>query len=242
MYNIEIIVLTCDKYIDTRVKSIQNSYGIGINIKFLTDSSNYKDNSIIGYDTPKTYDGIQDKYYNFFKNYDFSNYDYYFFVDDDTFVNKKNLQSLNLPPSEEKFCICRICKLNEDATDYHGNYTGYPLYKISGKNSYLPLDYPSGGSGFIISKTVCIEIQNYLKNNDYNLIEKSGHSDVTIGFWMRSVGVKIIPSDEFWWEKPENLVNQKYHIFDSNTEKKAITFHYVNEFQMKEYDKRYNQV
>ncbi len=242
MNNLEVIVLTCDKYIETRVKSIQESYAIGMNIKFLTDSSTHTDESIIGYDTPKTYGGIQDKYYNFFKNYDFSNFDYYFFVDDDTFINKNNLSILSLPNPEEKFCVCRICKLNPDATDFHGNYTGYPLHTISGRNSQLPLTYPSGGSGFILSKSACIGVQEYLKNTDFNLIEKSGHSDVTIGFWMRSSGVNVGLCDNFWWEKPENLFDQQFWPFDSDSESKAITFHYVNEEKMYEYNKKYNQI
>jgi hypothetical protein len=240
--NINLIVLTCDKYLDTRVKSIKETFGQELKMTYLTDSSIFNDGEIVGFDTPQNYSGIQAKYYNFFLNYDFSNSDYFFFIDDDTFVIKKNLFSLDLPSFDESFCLSRICRLNPDATDYHGNYTGYPLHTIVGQNSELPLDYPSGGSGFIMSKTACLNVQNYLKNTDVNIVQRSGHSDVTVGFWMRSSGVKVILCDQFWWEKPENLFGQEFWPFNEDSESKAVTFHYVNESLMSDFNKKYNLV
>lgn len=238
--NINFIVLTCDKYLDTRVKSIRETFGKGMKMTYLTDSSKYNDGEIVGYDTPQDYSGIQAKYYSLFINFDFSDSDYFFFIDDDTFVVKNNLYNLELPSPNDSFCYSRICRLNKDATDYHGNYTGYPLHTIVGQNSDLPLDYPSGGSGFIMSKSACISIQNYLKSTDVNLVQRSGHSDVTVGFWMRSSGVSVVLCDYLWWEKPENLFDQQFWPFDKESESKAITFHYVNESLMDEYNKKYN--
>ena len=240
---INLIVLTCDKYLDTRVKSIRDSFGKGLKMTYLTDSSKYNDGEVIGYDTPQNYSGIQAKYYNLFSNFDFSDSDYFFFIDDDTFVVKNNLFNLELPHPDENFCYARICRLNKDATDIEGNYTGYPLHTIFGLGSELPLDYPSGGSGFIMSKSACLSIQNYLKNTDPNVLQRSGHSDVTVGFWMRSAGVDVIKCDYLWWEKPEHLLarlGQQFHPFNEESESKAITFHYVNESLMLDFDKKYN--
>lgn len=89
---------------------------------------------------------------------------------------------MNLPRKDKKFCIHRICYLDQDAKDYHGYYTGYPLNKITGIGTELPIMYPSGGSGFILSKSACIAIQGFLKSITDEQIPRSGHSDVTIGF------------------------------------------------------------
>ena len=38
---------------------------------YLTDSSKYNSNNIVGYDTEQSYDGIQDKYISFFNSFAF---------------------------------------------------------------------------------------------------------------------------------------------------------------------------
>lgn len=227
-----VVVLTCDLYLNTRVKSIQNSWGKKLNTIFLTDSENTQ-KDIIGYNTPKNYDGIQDKYLNFFNKYNFENYDYYFFVDDDTFINTKNLESLALPSPENNFAYIRKLVLNADGTDKDGNYTGYPMYKLRGLNINLPLIHPSGGAGYILSKKTVLEIKKYLKFAG-NTVSLSGHSDVTLGFWLRNVGAKLIFSEDLWWEKPDQC---KPFGFD---EKTFLTLHYVDVDLMEEYNQKYN--
>jgi hypothetical protein len=230
------VVLTCDTYISDRVESIKNSWGKTINVVYLTDSNTNEPN-LIGYDTPKNYDGIQEKYYNFLLQYDFTKYKYFFFLDDDTFVNLKNLELLDLPDHNELFCIGRELHLNGDRTDKWGNDTGYPMFKLKNKGSELPLIYPSGGSGFILSKVSVIKIQEYL-NSVKNDRPISGHSDVSIGFWMRNCGIKFISSNQFWWNTPENLITNIWEKFiDDGT---FITFHYVNPELMKTYHEKYN--
>lgn len=231
------VILSCDKYITTRVDGIKNSWGKNVNTVFLVDSLT-DDESLLGYNTPKTYDGIQDKYYNFFLNYDFTNKDYYFFVDDDTFVNLKELQKLTLPNSNELFCMGRELHLNPNGTDKWGNNTGYPMIKIKGDNTTLPLIYPSGGSGFIVSKQSCIKIQNYLKLIGNNK-PISGHSDVTFGFWFRNTEGRFISSQLFWWDTPDKLINNPWEKFTMSDN--FLTYHYVNEKLMVFFNTKYNK-
>ncbi len=231
------VVLSCDKYINTRVEGIKNSWGKNLNKLFLVDTST-NINELIGYDTPQTYDGIQDKYYNFFLNYDFTKYDYYFFVDDDTFVNLTEFNNLKLPNKDELYCIGRELHLNPNGSDKWGNNTGYPMQKIKGNNTNLPLVYPSGGAGFITTQKSCIEIQSYLKNIGDNK-PISGHSDVTFGFWFRNIGGEFIPSQLFWWSTPDKLINNKWEKFTMSDE--FITYHYVNESLMNFFNKKYNK-
>lgn len=231
------IVLTCDKYINDRVESIKNSWGKNVNVVYLTDS-NINEQNFIGYDTPKNYDGIQEKYYNFLLKYDFTKHKYFFFLDDDTFVNLKNLKLLDLPEYNELFCIGRELHLNKDRTDKWGNDTGYPMHKLKNKGSELPLIYPSGGSGFILSKSSVIKIQEYL-----NLVKNerpiSGHSDVSVGFWIRNCNIKFISSNQFWWDVPEKLLLNTWEKFNSYDN--FITFHYVNPELMKIFNEKYNK-
>jgi hypothetical protein len=235
MNNIEFIVLTCDKYLDTRVLSIKKSWGLEQNIKFLTDSKS-KNFEIIGFNTQKNYNGIFDKYVEFFKTYNFRNYDYYFFTDDDTFVNLTNLKKLELPPKETPFCVGRMLCLNPDGTDLWGNQTGTNISQINGENTNLPLYYPSGGSGFIISQKGCLLLQEYL--NSSNNIPYCRFGDVSLGFWLRNSNVKFIPNSNFWWDTHENLSNNSWEEYISD--KDVITFHYVGEKLMFEYHRKYN--
>jgi hypothetical protein len=230
------IVLTCDKYLNNRVESIKKSWGTKTNVIYLTDSKTSQAN-IVGYNTPLNYDGIQEKYYQFFLNFDFSNFKYFFFLDDDTFVNLKNLQKINIPNHDEMFCVGRELHLNIDGKDKWGNYTGYPMSKIKNKGTELPLIYPSGGSGFILSKSAVLKIQEYLQTLNENR-PISGHSDVSIGFWMRNCQVQFIPSNLFWWDVPEKLINNTSEKFDNDND--FITYHYVDHNRMIEYHKKYN--
>lgn len=235
MKNIEFVVLSCDAYITTRVRAIRESWAIGENVKYLVDSQSDLED-VIGYNTQKNYSGIYEKYLNFFKTYNFNNYDYYFFTDDDTFVNKTNLNKLNLPPKDELFCMGRILCLNPDGTDCWGNQTGADLSQIKGNKVTLPLHYLSGGSGFILSKSSCIEVQKYLLN--CNDPPKSKYGDVSIGFWMRNSKVRLIKNENFWWSTHEKLLGNSWETYTSD--ENVITFHYVNEETMLRYDKKYN--
>ena len=237
--NLQFVVLTCDSYLDSRVVDLRNTFLSNQNRVFLSDTISHLED-VVGYNTPKNYDGIQDKYIQFFKNYDFSKFEYYFFIDDDTFVNVSNLQKLKLPDSSEKHCIYRLCYLSERGLDYHGNNTGYPIFKI--KNASLPVYHPSGGSGFILTKECCLKLQSYLNNLEYNKIPISGHSDVTIGFWLRECNVNMIPNGQLWWTKPEELYTNKDWPFNEQSEKEFITFHYIKDELVHEYQKKYNQI
>lgn len=236
MKNIEFIILSCDKYLTTRVSSIRETWGYNQNIKFLTDSKSDL-NDVIGYDTPQNYEGILEKYKSFFINYDFSKYDYFFFTDDDTFVNLKNLNKLQLPNPETPFGLVRLLCLNPNGTDMWGNYTGADLTSIKGENTDLPLYYPSGGSGFILSKTSCLLVQNYLKS--CKNIPSSLYSDTSVGFWLRNCNVNLISSQQLWWDTHDNLIKNSWEKYNSDND--IITFHYVNPDLMRQYNQKYNQ-
>ncbi len=247
------VILTCDNYLSTRVKSQRETFLANQKRIFLTDSSNLNIDDVIGYDTPKNYDGIQRKYYEFFRNYSFDD-EYYFFIDDDTFVITDRIKNLYLKSPDEKFCIFRQAYLDQNGLDLFGNYTGYPMYKISGIGCQLPISYPSGGSGFIISRAACRSIKEFVNKTTFEQIAKSGHSDVTIGFWLRYCEVEMIKNTNFWFNTPDYLlsncigyernefISRNGWFFSEEEKSTAITFHYVNEEKMHEYNKIFNQL
>lgn len=234
------VILSCSKNLDTRADSILNTWAKHLNKVILSDSPKKMDEFIIGYNTSQSYQGIQDKYINFFKNFDFTRAKYFFFVDDDTFVNIRNFKKLKLPKENKYFCICRRLYLSESGLDLNGRDTGYPLQSITGKDSFLPLSHPSGGSGFILSQSSCFAIQSYLRDESLEDTIKSAHGDVSIGFWARKNKIKLIHCDRLWWSKPEVLRTDNFSKFTERSEQRAVTFHYLSPNEMYLFHKKLN--
>lgn len=232
---IKFITLTCEKYHNTRVSKIRETWGSHQDISFLSDMNVGDD--IIGYDyLPKGYENIHYKYSEFFRNYSNMSYDWYFFTDDDTYVNIGNVEKLleEYNPSDP-ICIGICGELNPDATDKDGNYTGFPLHTIRGSGVELPLKYVGGGAGFILSVKSMKVINRYLSELDTDDIPRCYNSDVTIGFWMRGSMINLINTTGFWWTTPNNLGHNDDDI------KNSYTYHYVNEKMMNElYEKLHN--
>lgn len=229
---IKFITLTCEKYHDTRVCCIRETWGENQDITFLSDVNS--GNDILGYEyLPKGYENISHKYFEFIRKYENFDYDWYFFTDDDTFVNvdnvKKLLENFN---TEDNICIGHEGALNIDGTDMDGNQTGFPIYTISGEGSWLPIRYVSGGAGFILSKKSMRIICDYAKKCENPA--KSYNSDVTFGFWMRNVNIKIVDVVGFWWTNPSDLRHNESEINES------FTYHYVNIENMQKLKKTQN--
>lgn len=223
---IKFITLTCEKYHNTRVSKIKETWGKDQDVIFLSDMNVGDD--IIGYDyLPKGYENIHYKYSEFFRKYSDMSYDWYFFTDDDTYVNVNNIKILlDKYISNDPICIGVYGKLNPDATDKDGNYTGFPLNTIQGSETSLPLTYPSGGAGFILSVESMRVINKYL--NSVDDIPRCYSSDVTIGFWIRNSGISPVNMYGFWWTNPVELKH------DDESISKSYTYHYVSEKMMDE--------
>jgi hypothetical protein len=101
--NTQFIILSCDNYLESRIQVINETWAKDVHKIFLIDSD-LENLDTVGYNTPKNYDGIQEKYIHFFLNYNFENFEYYFFTDDDTFVVLDNLEKEKIPEDKKKFC------------------------------------------------------------------------------------------------------------------------------------------
>jgi len=102
-------------------------------------------------------------------------YDWYCFIDDDTFINTNNLNEyLKKIDSNKTLYIGRLC-LN-----------------------YSTPFYMSGGAGFILSKKTYVDLLQYIKNTDKIDLLQSIYGDLLVGLWITKIkDVEYINNDNF---------------------------------------------
>ena len=211
---------------------ILNTWGKDQELYFLTDSligceEIKQTRPITFFDFPKVirYDILWQRYFLFFKNYDIiDESEWYLFCDDDTFVNFRMLDTITEKwKFNEPVCIGNILKLDEKCNDRDGNYTGFPVASLGGNNCFLPLEYPSGGSGFLLNKNSMKNLMDLIKKTSPNDIARGYNTDVSIGFWLRETNTKLINLRGFWPTTPQKLYHTPEMI------KQSYTYHYVDE-------------
>jgi hypothetical protein len=139
------------------------------------------------------------KYIHFIFNMNID-YDWYIFIDDDTFVYEKRL--LNL-----------LTKYNSD----ENYYIGKELDHI--KNDFCL--YMSGGAGYAISKGLYKLLHKYVKNTGINNSYKHWCDDLCIGIWIQEIAKT---------NKINQLNNNLFHLAEHENDSQltdAITFHKV---------------
>jgi hypothetical protein len=194
-----ISIISTQKYLESRINIIKDTW--------LQDTENYviiSDYNDTSLNTVKvtedtTYESNVIKNFESFKHFynNYSDFDWFLNLDDDTFLNYKNLKSLiNSLSVEDIFMLGRI------------NYGTLP--------DDLSLNYCSGGAGYLFNRKT-LEI---LKDIDmtYN---KSRFADANVGFYCRDNNIPIIDNDLFHQREPS------YYGSDENKIKKSITFHYI---------------
>ena len=196
------IVLTCEKYISTRVKWQNETFFKNVNnqdIYFL--SCKKSGTNIYGWDTEDNYESCPNKYIAFFKNMTI-NYDFFCFIDDDTFINTNNLNEyLKIFDCNRSLYIGKLCK------------------------NYSPPFYMSGGAGFILSKKIYVDLLHYVRNTNDNELFKSIYGDLSIGLWLKNIkDIEYIDNDN------DNRFNSTTHN-ESSDLNKFISFHYLKTFE-----------
>jgi hypothetical protein len=203
------IISTCDKYLDTRVKYQLETMFKNVNkddIFYLTSKPDIEKRQF-GWYSMDDAQNITWKYIHFIYNMNISNYDWYIFIDDDTFVFENRLKNLlNNYNSNENF------------------YIGKELDHI--KDEFCL--YMSGGAGYALSNILYANIVDYIrkigKNEAYypliNLKEQFC-DDLCIGLWIQEIAKN---------NKVHQLNNNLFNLDKHTNEKQltdAITFHKV---------------
>jgi len=203
------VILTCEKYLKTRYHWQKNTFLSKTKYDYVFLSANPDEkNNVIGWYTTDDYASCPIKYLEFFKNYK-SDYDWYFFIDDDTFVFEDRIEPI-------------LKKYNKNDMYYIGS--------ILLQERIL---YMSGGAGFLISNPLYKLISNNL--DKFKIFE---YGDTTIGEiinkFIYEYSISIINIEEFYQDNhlkcgldtlnnalTYHYVNEElfnfYHLISSNT-------------------------
>ena len=184
-----VILHTCIR--PDRHDGIVNSWGKDVDYIFYADCDN-EEKKIIKVSDDFTYSSNEPKHVNVIKYLIENDYQYewFFFCDDDTFVNTKNLES--------NFEIFDKDKIN-----------GSVLEGTWGKDR--DLNYCSGGAGYLINKSLLETISKNITLGD------SGYYDVTLGLCARKLGIKNNHIDKFNSQNPEFYSKENETIKDMFT-------------------------
>jgi Fringe-like len=182
------IILTCELYIPTRAKYLLETSLKNVNpndIYFLSCKSSQP--NVYGWNTADNYESCPLKYVRFFQNMKLD-YDWYYFMDDDTFVFPNRLSTF-------------LQQYNKNDRLYIGNRCTHVEYHL----------YMSGGAGFLLTKSVYFELIDYIKSkNDHELITER-YGDYLMGIWLSNIpNKKIVSIDLFKMirhENDEELIN-----------------------------------
>lgn len=181
-----VILHTCTR--PDRHEGIVNSWGKDVDYIFYADCDN-EEKKIVKVSDDSTYSSNEPKHINVIK-YLIENdyqYDWFFFCDDDTFVNTKRLEN-NL----ENFDVEKI--------------NGYVLKGTWKKD--LTLNYCSGGAGYLIHKTLLTKISETIKTTD------SGYSDVSLGLCAKDLNIEYNHNEDFRSQNPDYYKVDKTLIKD----------------------------
>jgi len=203
------IISTCDKYLQTRVKYQMDIMLKNVNkedIYYLTSKPDIE-NRRFGWNCMDDGKNITWKYIHFIFNMNIPDYDWYIFIDDDTFVFENRLKNL---------------LSNYDSNENY--YIGKELDHI--KNQFCL--YMSGGAGYAISKALYYLITEYVRKigkNEayYPLINLQNQwcDDLCIGLWIQKIAKT---------NKVNQLNNNLFHISEHENESQltdSVTFHKV---------------
>lgn len=218
---IQHFILTCDKNTELQ-DAIRSTYSKDLDsYVFMGDS--FKSDSIAHLGLPVGYQYVPFKLaYCIMSCNSQDEFDFYFFQDDDTYVNidllKKEINDIDMCDDKPQ-CLGRIFR---NYSEREALEQGMPLSSLRGKDCNLPVDYPSGGAGFVLNNCAFKKLREYLRNNpDF---ATAYNSDISIGFWMRNAGdFELIHSEKF---RPDS---EGYKIDTS-----SVTFHHMNSQKLKE--------
>ena len=206
MSNICYIILTCEKYLPTRAKWQRENCFKNFDLNNLYYiSCKPGPNSVYGWNTPDDYQSCPLKYIEFFINMDLD-YDWYVFIDDDTFVfpNRFSTMLSNFDPNKNL-------------------YLGILLEHM------LPFKYMGGGASFTLSKGTYNLVKNYIRKSDINILKKYDgvmiHGDVTMGQWIININKQYTNIVEYI-SLPLKLSSNPHRNDDELINN--CSFHYVN--------------
>ena len=197
------IISTCDKFIETRVKYQWENMLKNVDkndIYYLTSKPNINKRQF-GWNCMDDEKNITWKYIHFINNMNILNYDWYIFIDDDTFVFETRLKNF-------------LSNYNPEDSYYIGKECGHV------KEEFCV--YMSGGAGYAISNKLYKLIYDYVKRTGINNSYKHWCDDLCIGLW-----IDELKKNNNINQLHSNLFHTKLHKNETSLSE-SITFHGVS--------------
>lgn len=159
----------------SRYFTIKNTWGKDVDLLFYSDYEDLEKN-IIKVSNRTDYHSNEEKHINILKflENNHKNYDWFFFCDDDTFVNTK--------------------KLIDNLENFDSRCVNGSVINCWPKD--FTLNYCSGGAGYLIHRSLLDIISKNIR------VLNSGYSDVTLGLFLRDNNIKSINYDWFNTQAP----------------------------------------
>lgn len=187
-----------------RYFNVKETWGENVDCLFYSDHED-KDKNIIKVSNRSDYDSNEEKHINALKfvSNDIKDYEWFFFCDDDTFVNTKKLEDM-LPT-------------------FNSNYVYGSV--INCWPSDKSLTYCSGGAGYLINHKLLSKINLGLKNYE------TGYADVSLGLSLREMNINNInlslfnsqPPSYYGYDLDEIKNNISFHYIKTLNEMKKLT-------------------
>lgn len=198
------IISTCNKYLDTRVQYQWSTFLKHVDKKdiyYLTANEDLEKRQF-GWGCLDDEKNITWKYINFIYNMDIPHYDWYVFIDDDTYVYSHKLEY------------------------YLKQYDPLDLFYIGNELDHVKHEYcayMSGGAGYVISNGLYSLITQDIRADGPQLSFKHWCDDLCVGIWIDELIKKGHPVKQF--HEPKFHINR---ITTNNEDQAtAITFHHV---------------
>jgi hypothetical protein len=201
------IVLTCEAYLHTRA-AWQKKYCQLPNAWYLSGKSGPGNVHGWGQETGDDYNSCPLKYIAMFRKLELPVFDWYVFVDDDTFVfHERMVKELGAYDPNEQW------------------YLGTPLFHLP------PVVYMAGGSGFALSRPAFERVRTYVIQTDTDALRQGRDmfcGDVSIGKWIHDLGEIKMGHISVCHDRHDNPDgNFKRLTGHAPDLKKHATFHYM---------------
>jgi hypothetical protein len=196
------IILTCEKYVNTRVQwQLQTMFRhIDRSDLYFLGHTTDPDRRLFSWGAGDSYEELPSKFIDFFKHTDL-NYDWYILIDDDTFVFTERLSALLATyQSHDSFAVGQLLDHIRDS------YWGF---------------YLSGGAGTVLSRMLYQQLCTYVRTTPLNLVSCHWCADISLGMWIKRVGGQLFHHHDFHAD-----------IYNPSKDdiKQAITFHHLKEW------------
>lgn len=182
------IILHTKKH-ESRFNNLVNTWLQGQDYVFYSDHEDLE-NNIIKVTDDDSYHSNEPKFISVVNTLpeEYLNYEWYFFVDNDTFVNTKKLESI-------------LDSLNPKVLH------GQKIYSWARDKS---MPYLSGGAGILVHHTMYPHMRENLRNYG------TGYSDVSLGCYMKEYRIECVDDGLFWSQPPShwriNMSEINHHV------------------------------